>query len=101
MKTNFFKKAIVLLLALVLAIPVVIGVETKADEKPQLSDTEMTIGRGSYGMPSDDFVYHKKNDRYILSVENSKKGATYTFKSSDKKVVTVKTNKSGTKGYLF
>lgn len=93
---EFFKKTLVLLLALTLAIPAVNGVEAKAASKPTLSSKKMTIGIGSYG---DTYgAFHKTETKYKLTVENQKKGASYTFTSSNKKVVTVKTSKNV--GYL-
>ena len=105
MKTNVFKKIMVVLLALVITIPFMNCLEAKADEKPYLSSDEsegyeteeMTIGIGSYGTYHSDFSYSKK-DKYKIVVVNSKKKATYTFTSSDKKVVTVKKDKNI--GYL-
>ncbi len=105
MKTNVFKKAIVVLLAMVLTIPFMSSLEAKADEKPYLSVDEsegykveeLTIGIGSYGISHSDFPYSKK-DKYKIVVVNSKKKATYTFTSSNKKVVTVKKDKNV--GYL-
>lgn len=94
---NCFKKVLVFLLILTLAIPAVNGVEAKAASKPSLSTKEMTIGIGSYSS-KEGYFYHKTKTRYTLLVEDSNKKATYTFKSSNKKVATVKTK--GTKGYI-
>ena len=97
MKTNILKTAFIVLLVLALSIPVVS--EVKADEKPTLSNTEMTIGLGKYEYSPENIAYSKNEEgRYTLFVENSKKGATYTFSSSNKKVATVK--KDGTKAYI-
>ncbi|MFW5672658.1 MAG: hypothetical protein ACOCM8_10300, partial [Acetivibrio ethanolgignens] len=84
MKTNFFKKLLLAILTVTLAVPVIGGLEVKAAAKPVLSNSKMTIGIGS-------------ND-YRLSVKNAKKGASYTFVSGNKKVATIK--KSGTAGYI-
>ena len=95
---NFFKKALVILLALVLTIPTVNGVEAKADSKPTLSAKKITIGIGSYGARDIMGTYHVEKTRYALSVENSVKGAKYVFKSTDTNIVTVE--KEGAVGYL-
>ena len=95
---NFFKKALVILLTLVLAIPTVNGVEAKAASKTTLSTKKMTIGIGSYGKRDIMGVYNEKGTRYALSVNDAVKGAKYVFKSTDKNIVTVK--KEGTTGYL-
>jgi len=65
-----------------------------AAEKPSIPKS-MTIGTGSI-RHSD--PYYSKDDYYIITVENPVKKATYTFTSSDNKVVTVKTK--GNKAYL-
>lgn len=85
---NFFKKALVILLALVLAIPTVNGVEVKAASKPTLSQKKKTIGLGS----------GSEYEPYSIRVENAVEGAKYVFKSKNKDVVTVK--KAGTECYL-
>lgn len=84
MKTNFFKKLLLAILTVTLAVPVIGGLEVKAAAKPALSNSKMTIGIGS--------------NNYKLSVKNAKKGASYTFASGNKKVATIK--KSGTVGYI-
>ena len=96
MKTDFFKKLLVAVLVMALATPMLNGIEAKAASKPTLSSTKMEIGIGSYG--EEWGCSHKTNTKYKVSVENSKKGASYTFTSSNKKVVTIK--KSGTVGYI-
>ena len=65
-----------------------------AAAKPSIPKS-MTIGTGSvyYSDP-----FYSKDDYYTIEVENPVKKATYTFTSSDKKVVTVKTK--GNKAYL-
>lgn len=67
---------------------------SQAASKPSI-DSKYTMGTGSiWG----DDTYYSKNDKYTLDVKNPVKKATYSFTSSNNKVVTVKT--SGTKAYL-
>ncbi|MDF2473670.1 MAG: Ig domain protein group 2 domain protein [Anaerocolumna sp.] len=69
----------------------------QAETKASLEETEMTIGIGTYGRYYG-FIYNKTEHRYAINVVSAHKSATYTFSSSNKKVVTVKA--SGTKGLL-
>lgn len=78
------------------ALPAGVTKKAQAAEKVQLSHTEITIGIGNYG--GNAFYFHKTKDKYIITVDNPMKGASYTFTSSNKKVVIVKA--SGTKAYL-
>ncbi len=89
------KKFMALLIA-VLIFPLCITMEGTAEKKPSLNVKQMTIGIGSYGV--DEYGYYAKDQKYYLSVRNSKKGATYTFTSKDKKIATVK--KEGSKAYI-
>lgn len=95
------KKVISLFVALMMFVGLAFSTDistatAQAAEKAQLSDTEITIGIGNYG--SNAFYFHKTEDRYIITVNNPIKSASYTFTTSNKKIVTVKT--SGTKAYL-
>jgi hypothetical protein len=95
------KKVVSLFVALMMLVGLVHSTDismitAQAATKAQLSNTEITIGIGNYG--SNAFYFHKTNDRYIITVDNPVKSASYTFTSSNKKIVTVKT--SGTKAYL-
>ena len=101
MKRNIFKKLFVFMMALMLVLPVFSGLEVQAAAKPSLSETKKVIGIGSYGEYVNEYpapYYSKKFTKYQISVVNSKKGATYTFSSSNKKVATVKGSK--TTGYI-
>lgn len=101
MKRNIFKKLFVFMMALMLVLPVFSGLEVQAAAKPSLSETKKVIGIGSYGEYVNGYpapYYSKKFTKYQISVVNSKKGATYTFSSSNKKVATVKGSK--TTGYI-
>ena len=94
------KKIVSFMLLLVLILPLSIGFELKAAEKPSLSWSDMTIGIGSYGCNEGGY-YSKDETKYELYVEDSNKNATYTFTSSDKKIATVKKDKKdGTKAYI-
>ena len=93
---KFFKNVLFALVALLMVIPLWNAVDAQAATKSSLSETKKTIGIGTYG--EDGGYFHKTKTKYCLSVNNVQKGATYTFESNNKKVVTVK--KSGTKGYL-
>lgn len=68
--------------------------KAEAAKKPSI-EKSMTIGTGStiYEFPV--FI---KDDYYTLEVKNPVKKATYTFTTSNKSIVTVKTK--GTKAYL-
>jgi hypothetical protein len=68
--------------------------EAKAAVKPSIA-TKMTISRGSL---ESDYIGYFKTDYYTLKVENPVKKATYSFTSSNKKIVTVKV--SGSKATL-
>ena len=67
----------------------------QAAAKPSIATT-MKIGTGSI---VGDYDFYPKNDgKYVLSVSNLVKNATYSFISSDTKILTVKA--SGSKVYL-
>lgn len=67
----------------------------QAAVKPSIATT-MKIGTGSI---VGDYDFYPKNDgKYVLSVSNAVKNATYSFTSSDTKILTVKA--SGSKVYL-
>lgn len=72
------------------------GLAKAEQAKPELSDSEITIGIGTYGSGS--FYFHKTNDKYEISVNNPLEDAQYSFTSSNKDIVTVE--KSGSKAYL-
>lgn len=65
-----------------------------AAEKPSI-EAKMTIGTGSI---VGNYDFYSKDEKYTLGVSNPVKKATYTFTSSNTKVVTVKAN--GTGAYL-
>lgn len=92
---SFIKTMVCLAIAASLILPAGVTTATaKAAEKPSII-SEMTIGTGS---TYSDYFGYSKNDKYTIEVINPVKKATYSFTSSNKKVVTVKT--SGTKAYL-
>jgi len=94
-RTGLIKVFICLLIVMSLILPTsVTTVTARAAEKPYIT-SELTIGRGS---TYSDYFGYLKNDKYTLEVYNPVKKATYSFTSSNKKVVTVKS--SGTKAYL-
>lgn len=66
----------------------------QAVAKPSIAAT-MKIGTGSTVAS---FDYYSKDDKYELSVSNAVKNATYSFVSSNTKILTVKA--SGSKAYL-
>lgn len=67
----------------------------QAAVKPSIATT-MKIGTGSI---VGDYDFYPKNDgKYVLSVSNAVKNATYSFTSSNTKILTVKV--SGSKVYL-
>lgn len=68
--------------------------EAKAATKPSIV-SQMIIGRGTV---ASDYYGYLKTDYYTLNVANPVKKATYSFTSSNTKVVTVKA--SGTKAKL-
>ncbi len=63
---------------------------TQAAVKPSIAAT-MKIGTGSIVAS---FDYYSKADKYVLRVSNAVKNATYSFVSSNPKILTVKANKS-------
>ena len=83
-----------MLVASVILLNALTPATAKAAEKPYIY-SEMTIGTGT---THSDYFGYLKNDKYTLEVYNPVKKATYSFTSSNKNVVTVKT--SGTKAYL-
>jgi hypothetical protein len=86
--------SLMLIAAFFLPIGMVTNV-AQAAAKPAISAT-MKIGTGSI---VGDFDYYSKTDgRYVLSVSNVVKNATYSFVSSNTKILTVKA--SGSKVYL-
>jgi hypothetical protein len=66
-----------------------------AATRATLSDSKLSIGIGTYG---GSFVVNKIESKYKITIQKPVKGATYTFQSSNKKIVTVKA--SGSEGYL-
>jgi hypothetical protein len=92
---NIFKALIGFMVFALLVLPNGIGAGTaKAADKPYISSEE-TIGKGSINV---DGPFVAKNDYQMLEVYSPVKKATYSFTTSDKSVVTVKTK--GTKAYL-
>lgn len=96
-KTNkLFKLLALMLLLAIFILPSGILTNTaQAAAKPSV-EAKMTIGTGSI-VGSFDF-YSKEEGKYSLSVSNPVKNATYSFTSSNTKVLTVKA--SGTVAYL-
>lgn len=70
-------------------------IAVQAAAKPTIAAT-MKIGRGSIVGNYD--YYSKEDDKYNLSVSNAVKNATYSFVSSNTKILTLKA--SGSKVYL-
>ncbi|MDD7642434.1 MAG: Ig-like domain-containing protein [bacterium] len=99
MKRNILKKLFIFLMAIMLVLPVFSGLEVQAAAKPSLSETKKVIAIGTYGYAGETTpAFSERLGKYSIHVQNSKKGATYTFTSSNKKVATVKASK--TTGYL-
>ncbi|WP_313560589.1 Ig-like domain-containing protein [Ruminiclostridium cellobioparum] len=96
-KTNkLFKLLALMLLLAILVLPAGIVANTaQAAAKPSV-EAKMTIGTGSI-VGSFDF-YSKEEGKYSLSVSDPVENATYSFTSSNTKVLTVKA--SGTVAYL-
>lgn len=96
-KTNkLFKLLALMLLLAIFVLPSGILTNTaQAAAKPSV-EAKMTIGTGSI-VGSFDF-YSKEEGKYSLSVSDPVKNATYSFTSSNTKVLTVKA--SGTVAYL-
>jgi hypothetical protein len=95
-KSNRFIKVFVvmmLLVALILPTEMLANV-AQAATKPSI-ETKMTIGTGSIVGAYD---YYSKSNNYVLNVYDTVKNATYSFTSSNTKVVTAKA--SGTKAIL-
>jgi hypothetical protein len=89
-----FVTVIMLLATLILPTDMLTNV-AQAATKPSI-DTKITIGTGSIVGNFD--YYSKDDDRYSLTVSSPVKKATYSFTSSNTKIVTVKA--SGTNAYL-
>jgi hypothetical protein len=90
---RMLKRGIAFLLAWMLAIPCLGVVQPQAAAKnPSLSSKSMTIGVGKFDQGKK--MASGNRDYNTLEVKNTKKGAKYTFTTSDKKVVTA----SGSKG---
>ncbi len=85
---------VMLLAALILPTNMLTNV-VQAATKPSINTT-ITIGTGSIVGNFD--YYSKTEDKYSLSVSSPVKNATYSFTSSNTKIVTVKA--SGTNAYL-
>lgn len=72
-----------------------------AAEKPKLQKDSMTIGYGTMGTVvglNSDFDVMYSLQPYYNTIDNPQKGASYSYSSSNKKVVDVRT--VGRKGYL-
>ena len=99
MKRNIFQKLFVFVMTMMLVLPVFGGLEVQAAAKPSLSETKKVIAIGTYGYAGETTpAFCERLGKYSINVQNSKKGASYTFTSSNKKVATVKASK--TTGYL-
>ncbi len=96
-RTNkLFKLLVLMLLLAVFILPAgIVANSAQAATKPTV-EAKMTIGTGSI-VGNFDF-YPKEDCKYSLDVSNPVKNATYSFASSNAKVVAVKA--SGTIGYL-
>lgn len=98
MKEKHFTSLIVSIIMLVISM-LLINISTKESQaatKSKLDASELEIGIGTYGNRYNEF--NRKNDKYQISIDNPVKNAKYTFKSSNKKILTVKA--SGSKVYL-
>ena len=92
---KFFKLALCLVLLVTITLSAGIYSPVEAAAKPSI-EAEMTIGTGSLVGNYD--YYSVEDGKYDLLVFDAVKGATYTFTSSNSKVVSVKA--SGTKAFL-
>ncbi len=94
-KNAIFKVLVCLVLLASLLLPSGFAANpVQAAAKPAIV-AKMIIGTGS---TVDSFDYYSKENKYTLSVSNADKKATYTFTSSNTKVLTVKA--SGAKAVL-
>lgn len=94
-KNAIFKVLVCLVLLASLLLPAGFAANpVQAAAKPSIV-TKMIIGTGS---TEGAFDYYSKENKYTLSVSNADKKATYTFTSSNTKVLTVKA--SGAKAVL-
>jgi hypothetical protein len=94
-KNTLFNALICMILFAALLLPTgLTTTKVQAAAKPSI-DSKMEMGTGS--IYAADYVY-EKDAKYTLEVYNPVKKATYSFTSSKKDIVTVKTN--GTKAYL-
>jgi hypothetical protein len=92
---NIVKVLISFMLLALFILPTGLGTDTaQAADKPYIS-SEKAIGKGSINV---DGPFVSKSDYQMLEVYSPVKKATYSFTTSDKSVVTVKTK--GTKAYL-
>ncbi len=92
---RLFKLAVCLVLLVTITLSAGIYAPVEAAAKPSI-EAKMTIGTGSLVGNYD--YYSVEDDKYALFVSDAVKGATYTFTSSNSKVVSVKA--SGTKAFL-
>lgn len=93
---RIIKLIVIMMLLATLILPAdILTNVAQAATKPSI-DTSITIGTGSI-VGNFDF-YSKADDKYSLTVSSPVKNATYSFTSSNTKIVTVKT--SGTNAYL-
>lgn len=91
---RFFKIAVCLVLLVTITLSAGIYSSVDAAAKPSI-EAKMTIGTGSL---VGNFDFYSPDDKYVLEVSNAVKGATYSFTSSNAKIVSVKG--SGTKAFL-
>lgn len=92
---RIFKLVVCLVLLVTITLSAGIYSHVQGASKPSI-EAKMTIGTGSL-VGNFDF-YSPVNDKYVLEVSNAVKGATYSFTSSNAKIVSVKG--SGTKAFL-
>lgn len=92
---RFFKLAVCLVLLVTITLSAGIYSSVQAAAKPSI-EAKMTIGTGSLVGNYD--YYSVEDGKYDLLVSDAVKGATYTFTSSNSKIVSVKV--SGTKAFL-
>ncbi|MDF2905947.1 MAG: Ig domain protein group 2 domain protein [Herbinix sp.] len=94
-KISTYIKVFICLLFITLVFPSGLStIKAQGATKPSIASSR-EIGTGS--IDCEDYIY-EKNNFYTLEVYEPVKKATYSFTSSDKAIVTVKT--SGTKAYL-
>ncbi|MGF7143422.1 hypothetical protein HNQ56_001845 [Anaerotaenia torta] len=94
-RTKLLKVIVSFLLVMGLLLPSQLPAASVQAAAKTTIDSEMMIGTGSTWS---EFGVYQKDAKYVLEVSNPVKKATYSFKSSDEKVLKLKA--SGTKVYL-